>query len=158
MILVRKTDGKAEFEKHLEIRKAVFQLEQGVPESADLDDFDKKRTAESYLAFYNGEAVGAARWRENRAGFKLERICILKEFRGKGIGKAIVRTLMNEVPKNMPPNLASQADVVPFYKQFGFRARGESFWEGGLLHRYMKYYPECDPEHPDYNPKKSKAT
>lgn len=157
MILIRKTDGKAELEKHFEIRKTVFQLEQGVPESADVDEYDKKRTAHAYLAFYNGEPVGAARWRENRAGFKLERICVLKAHRGKGIGKIILRTLMSEIPVNLPPNLASQAEVVPFYEKFGFRARGESFWEAGILHRYMKYYPECDPEHPEYNPKKSKS-
>ena len=150
MIQVRKTEGKTELDKHFEIRKNVFQDEQGISEKDEVDAYDKKRECQTYLAFYNGEAVGAARWRENRAGYKLERICVLKEFRNHGIGKALVRALMKEVPSSMPPNLSAQAEVSAYYEQFGFKARGESFWEAGILHRYMKYYPDLDPETDEY--------
>ncbi|MBI3233503.1 MAG: GNAT family N-acetyltransferase [Bacteroidetes bacterium] len=154
MILVRRTDGKTELEKHYEIRKSVFQEEQGISERDEVDNFDKKRECETYLAFYNGVAVVAGRWRENRAGYKLERICVLKEYRHHGIGKAIVRILMNDVPKSMPPNISAQATVSSYYEQFGFKARGESFWEAGILHRYMKYYPDLDPENTEFKGKK----
>lgn len=153
MILVRKTDGKQELKKHYEIRKIVFQDEQQVLEKDEIDSYDKKRECETYLAYYNGTAVGAARWRENKTGYKLERICVLKEYRKHGIGKAIVRTLLNEIPTSMPANLSSQAEVVKFYENFGFRVKGESFWEANILHKYMKYYPELDPESPKFNKK-----
>lgn len=152
MIIIRETSGKEELEKHFEIRKKVFQEEQGVKSSDDLDLYDKKRECHSYIAFYQGKPVGAARWRENKAGYKLERICVLSEFRGLGIGKALVRYLINNVPQNLPRNLSAQFEMVPFYEKMGFVAKGESFWEAGLLHRFMKYMPEKDPESPVYRP------
>lgn len=152
-MLLRKTKGKTELDQHYAIRKQVFQVEQEVSEKDEVDDHDRKRNCETYLLFHNNEPVGAARWRENRAGYKLERICVLKEFRNLGLGKFLVRSLMNDIPSNMPPNIAAQATVAKFYEQFGFKVKGESFWEAGILHRYMKYYPECDPENAAYKKK-----
>lgn len=142
MVLVRKVDNADELKTHYSIRKAVFQDEQGVQEKDDVDKYDKVKACRYYLAFWNGTAIGAARWRLSKAGHKLERICVLKEYRGKGVGKALVNKLLEDVPKNIQIYLGAQDEAVPFYEQLGFRVKGNAYWEANILHRFMKYKPD----------------
>ncbi len=142
MILIKRVEDGKELEKHYAIRKAVFQDEQGVSEKDEYDKYDKARQCRNYVALWNNEVVGAARWRHSKAGHKLERICVLPEYRGNGIGKALVERLLEDMPKNLQIYLGSQDAVVPFYEQLGFRVKGDAYWEANILHRFMKYKPE----------------
>lgn len=142
MILIRKVQGGKDLAMHCAIRKVVFQDEQGVSEREEYDKYDKSNQCRYYLAFWNEVPVGAARWRKSKAGQKIERICVLPEYRGNGIGKALIAKLLEDIPKNLQIYLGSQDQVVPFYEQLGFRVKGDAYWEANILHRFMKYKPE----------------
>ncbi len=142
MLLIKKVEDGKELEMHYAIRKAVFQVEQGVSDRDEYDKYDKARQCRTYIAYWNSEPVGAARWRQSKVGHKLERICVLPEYRGKGIGKALVAKLLEDMPKNLQIYLGSQDEAVTFYEQLGFRVKGDAYWEANILHRFMKYKPE----------------
>jgi predicted GNAT family N-acyltransferase len=83
-----------------------------------------------------------AEFGETKEGFKLERLAVLKEFRGKGIGAELMEHMMNEVlPTDKKIYLNSQADVIDVYKKFGFRTVGSIFYEAGIEHYKMVYTP-----------------
>ena len=106
------------------------------------DHYDKERKCRYYLAFLDNEPVGAARWREGGSGYKFERMCVLKEYRGKGIGTAILEKMMADIPKNLQLSLGCPNELLPFYEKFGFRTREKPYWESNIMYQSMKYYPD----------------
>jgi predicted GNAT family N-acyltransferase len=130
-----------EFQDYKEIRHSVFVDEQGVPEK---DEFDSHE-AESYhfLAFLNGIPVGTARWRKYEGRFKLERFAVLKKFRGKGIGIALVQHLENDIGSliDLKPGslfMNAQNQVIDFYLGLGYSLVGDEFEECGIKHTTME--------------------
>ncbi|MEQ8358434.1 MAG: GNAT family N-acetyltransferase [Cytophagales bacterium] len=123
----------------LEIRKKVFVDEQKVALEDEVDEFEKE--ARHFLARYNEQAVGAARWRELENYIKLERFAVLKEFRNKKIGSALVESVLKDIEEiiKKPAKLLlhSQLDAIPLYLKFGFEIEGEIFEECGILHKTM---------------------
>ena len=92
-----------------------------------------------FLAVCNDVPCGAARWRETASGFKLERFAVLPDFRGKGVGRELVISVINDLPatrKNIYLN--AQLSAEKFYAQFGFVPVGEQFEEAGIMHQQMK--------------------
>lgn len=85
-------EKEEELESAFEVRKKVFIEEQEVPEEIEMDGKDKE--ALHVLALDNEKAVGTARMRTFNEKAKLERMAILKEYRGKGIGKKMLRFLL----------------------------------------------------------------
>jgi predicted GNAT family N-acyltransferase len=117
------------------IRRAVFVLEQRVPEEIEMDEHDAD--AHHILAFADERPVGTARWRETSQGIKLERFAVLKPFRGQGVGKRLVEYLLHQLPSDQTIYLNAQEPVITFYEQFGFQCRGPRFFEAGIPHRKM---------------------
>lgn len=123
-----------------QIRTNVFVEEQAVAKEIEYDGFDDE--AVHFLLFRNQIPAGTCRIRETKEGFKLERLAVLKEFRGKGIGAELMEHMMNEVlPSDKKIYLNSQADVIDVYKKFGFRIVGSMFFEAGIEHYKMVYTP-----------------
>ena len=96
-----------------------------------------------YIAKINELPIGTARIREEKKGiFKIERMAVLKEYRKKGVGKAIIEEILkhylnlNEVNNLI---LNSQIEAKDFYKQFGFVEVGEEFIEANIIHQKMMY-------------------
>lgn len=88
----------ASLKKAYEIRRTVFIEEQGISEDLEMDGEDS--SALHMLVEKNGLAVGAARIRiitGNQA--KLERMAVLKQLRGTGIGKGIISFFEKRVYK-----------------------------------------------------------
>lgn len=136
-IEVIRVDRDTEYEIMFEIRRVVFQEEQEVPEEIEVAD---DHISHHYLAYYEGIPAGTARWRVTLFGkVKLERFAVLKEFRGKGIGAALVQAILNDIPRNLPVYLNSQIDAVPFYEKLGFQREGETFWEADIEHQRMSW-------------------
>lgn len=121
------------------VRRAVFIVEQRVPESEEWDDDDP--VSVHVLATLNREPVGTGRL--NPAG-KIGRIAVLAGMRDRGIGSAILRLLLREAHHRglREPYLHAQLQAVPFYEKFGFRREGEVFDEAGIPHVRMKHAPE----------------
>jgi predicted GNAT family N-acyltransferase len=117
------------------IRKAVFVIEQSVPEEIEMDDLDA--VAQHVLAFVDGTAVGTGRiTAEGRIG----RMAVLREYRGRGVGRDILLALV-EIGRSYHIDrlcLSAQCHAIPFYERMGFVAQGGVYEEAGIPHRWME--------------------
>lgn len=134
-LLVNKIRNKEELEKAFAIRKTVFVEEQNCPPELE---WEHEEEAVHFLAELSGVPCGACRWRKTDAGYKLERFAVLKEFRGKRIGQALVAAALADLPENAHYiYLHAQLDAVRLYSRFGFITEGEQFEEAGIQHFKM---------------------
>lgn len=129
--------SKEELEEAINIRKIVFIKEQKVPLDIEIDGLDSE--SEHFLAYLDDKPIGCGRVRTNNNYAKLERIAILKEFRGKGFGKELTNFLIDYCKKKNVKRiiLHSQSHVVDFYKKFGFKIAGRPFFEANIEHLEM---------------------
>lgn len=121
----------------LALRRAVFVDEQGVDPTLDADGLDESAT--QFLAWANGIPIGTARLRIVDGLAKAERVAVLEDFRGHGVG----RKLMDVVEATARAQghgtilVHAQLAVVPFYERLGYAASGDAFDEAGIPHRRM---------------------
>lgn len=122
------------------IRKEVFVEEQGVPLEDEFDEHDTLTgQCKHILVYYNQQPVGTGRIRTVDGLGKLERICILKQYRKFGLGKVIIHTL-EEIAKEMglsQVKLHGQTQAEGFYKKLGYTTASDVFMEDGILHILM---------------------
>jgi predicted GNAT family N-acyltransferase len=119
------------------IRRKVFIEEQNVREEGEYDD--DEINAVYFLAFIDGKALGTARYRKTEKGIKIERVAVLKEFRGKGIGSAIFETMLPELKKSgYKIYLHSQLTSCFLYEKYGFVKEGGTFYEEEIAHVLMQ--------------------
>jgi predicted GNAT family N-acyltransferase len=124
------------------IRVAVFQVEQGVDAALEFDGLDNGAT--HFLAYLNDRPVGTLRIRFldpalEPATAKLERLAVLAEARGKGIGKQIMTTAIAYLCEKsiLEIRIHAQEPVKEFYEQLGFVAEGTRFYEANIPHFKM---------------------
>ncbi|MEQ9236231.1 MAG: GNAT family N-acetyltransferase [Coleofasciculus sp. E2-BRE-01] len=120
------------------VRRSVFHIEQGVDPSLDLDGKDE--TADHILAYVENQAVGTVRVRYlDHQTAKIERLAVLSEFRGQGIGKRLMQEALN-IAANKQINtvvIHAQDYVKSLYLKLGFLPEGELFEEAGISHVKM---------------------
>ena len=126
-----------------QIRKEVFVVEQNVPEIAEIDEFEDE--SRHFLASYQGQPVGTARWRFNENGIKLERFAVVKPMRGKKVGDALMNAILDDISQHPQHNgqkiyLHAQLSAVGFYEKFAFQRVGEVFDECDILHSKMEKF------------------
>ena len=122
----------------LGVRKAVFVEEQEVPAELEVDEYEN--TAAHFLCRFEEKPVGAGRIRKKGSYAKFERIAVLKEFRGKHLGQALMRTMEEYAATEFPdhlPAMHAQESAISFYEQIGWKAEGPLFYEAGIPHRLM---------------------
>jgi len=122
-----------------QIRQTVFVEEQGFCE-----EFDQTDDAAAHFVAYGEDdlPVGTCRvfWNSAMAGYVLGRLAVLREFRNKHIGAA----LMGEAEKYAQRAggksliLHAQCQVSGFYRKLGFAEYGEVEDEQGCPHVWMK--------------------
>jgi predicted GNAT family N-acyltransferase len=118
------------------IRHEVFVIGQNCPEELE---WEHEEESTHYLALLDGEPMGTARWRETEKGIKLERFAVLAVARNKGIGSALVQALTQELSSSGKLlYLHAQLEAAPLYAKFGFKPKGENFWEAGIEHVKME--------------------
>lgn len=134
-VTVKKISGPSDLEKVFAIRRKVFVDEQKCP--AELEwEFEDEST--HFMGSVNGVPAGAARWRHTDKGFKLERFAVLKEFRGHGMGKALVQAVLDDLPPDASYiYLNAQLTAIGLYEKFGFVKEGSQFEEAGIQHFKM---------------------
>ena len=117
------------------IRLAVFVQEQGVPAALEMDEMDARSL---HALAFDGEVVMAT-GRLLPDGH-IGRMAVLKQFRGKGVGGAILAKLMEAAKSRGDREVALSAQVhaVPFYEDYGFEVFGEEYDEAGIPHRSMR--------------------
>ncbi|WP_419800988.1 GNAT family N-acetyltransferase [Mucilaginibacter sp.] len=134
-IKVHKTSNQAELEQVFAIRRKVFVDEQNCPPELEWE-FEDEST--HFLAKFDDEPAGAARWRKTVNGYKLERFAVLKKFRGFGIGQALVKAVLADLPVAADyVYLHAQVQAVALYEKFLFEKIGEEFEEAGIKHYKM---------------------
>src|SRR5690348_14640952 len=81
------------------VRKAVFHLEQGIDEAEDFDG--KDNSANQFVAYIGQEPIGTARVIYLDDGTaKVQRVAILKEYRGKDYGLQIMQHIIKYLQTN----------------------------------------------------------
>ena len=134
-IEVKRVSNKEELEHVFAIRREVFVDEQNCPPELE---WEYEEESVHFLGTVNGEPAGASRWRKTDKGYKLERFAVLKEFRGIGMGQALVGTVLKDLPQDASyVYLHAQLDAMPLYAKFGFKKAGDQFEEAGIQHFKM---------------------
>lgn len=117
------------------VREAVFVREQHVPEELEWDGLDQ--VCVHVLARNEaGDPIGTARMQPDG---KIGRMAVLKEWRGRGIGRALLQALVDVASDRgfTRLTLSAQTHAVRFYEKAGFRAIGDLFLDAGIPHRKM---------------------
>ncbi len=137
MTRVRRVVSQKELKRAFSIRLRVFVREQGVPEEVELDQDDRK--AIHFLATVDEKTVGTARLVIANARAKIGRMAVLKSYRGKGVGKALLKRAIELARRRRAKliYLHAQVPVAGFYEKLGFRSAGRVFMEAGIPHRKM---------------------
>ena len=118
------------------IRFTVFVEEQRVPIEIEWDDQDAKSLhALAYSAA--GEAIATGRLLPDG---HIGRMAVLKEWRGKGVGGAILERLIGVARErgDREIELFAQTHALPFYRSYGFAEAGPVFEEAGIPHQAMR--------------------
>lgn len=117
------------------IRFSVFVEEQGVPREIELDEHDP--VCVHAVVFEDGSAVATGRLLPDG---HIGRMAVLKAWRGRGIGAAILNELMKAALKrgHREVALSAQVHALPFYRAHGFVPVGEEYLEAGIPHQAMK--------------------
>lgn len=142
-ITVEKVLTQEQLDIIFDIREKVFVLEQEVDPAEEYDEFENSST--HFLAKIDDAPAGTARWRYTDKGVKLERFAVLKEKRGKGVGQALVKAVVDDIAaqpdtKGKKLYMHAQLDAMPLYAKFGFKQVGELFEECNILHYKMELY------------------
>ena len=137
MIKTALVKSKKDFQQVLAIRVEVFVKEQGFTMAEEIDEIDcSTDKAEYVLAFHDKTAVATGRLRFLGNEAKLERICVLKDFRKFGFGKKIIEAMeLLAYEKNiLKIKLHGQVRVADFYLRLGFSKESDAFMEDGVAH------------------------
>lgn len=129
-----------ELEEAYRIRKVVFVDEQNVPIEEEIDDLESEST--HFLLLNNEDPIGAGRFRTVDGYGKVERICVLKDKRKGGAGKAIMMGI-EEFAKSKgikKLKLNAQTQAIPFYSRLGYEVVSEEFLDAGIPHKTMEKY------------------
>jgi predicted GNAT family N-acyltransferase len=135
------------------VREQVFIVEQAVPPEMEWDELDAK-SRHVIARDRDGRPIGTGRLTPEHA---IGRMAVLAEWRGKGVGKAIVRVLLEQARLLGYPaiELHAQTHALPFYAKLGFEAFGDEFLECAIRHRMMRMpiAPLAAPEVPPLPPR-----
>jgi len=120
------------------IREKVFIEEQKVTSQLEWDGMDEE--AIHFLAFKNEKAIGCARAFVIENYMQLGRMAVLKEYRGEGIGSALLEKAMTTAKLNELSviYISAQCQAIDFYKKFGFEITSDIYLDAEIPHRDMK--------------------
>ncbi|RQG90966.1 GNAT family N-acetyltransferase [Natrarchaeobius chitinivorans] len=139
MVDVRIAETDRERTDAFAVRQDVFVDEQGVDEDVEYDEYDTD--AVHFVAYDDGEPVGAARLRElEDGGGKVERVAVKRAHRNEGIGRALMDVLEREANSRGITSftLHSQTHAADFYRRLGYERHGPEFDEAGIPHVEMR--------------------
>lgn len=134
---VKIVENVKELEDAFSVRRTVFIDEQNVPAEEEIDQYEDE--AVHFVTYLEGSPIAAGRFRVVDGYGKVERICVLKEARKTGSGKAI----MNEIEAYAHNQglhklkLNAQTHAIPFYVGLGYEAVSEEFLDAGIPHKTM---------------------
>lgn len=118
------------------VRRAVFVVEQRVPESLEWDDADAQ-SLHALAIDHRGEPIGCARLLPDG---HIGRVAVLAPWRRRGVGGALLLRLVDVARGRGDKRVILNAQVaaMPFYVRHGFVASGGVFDEAGIAHCVMQ--------------------
>lgn len=120
----------------LQLRQAVFVVEQDCP-YLDLDGRDLE-PGTRHVAMRDGDAVvGCARVVDDVDAWRIGRVALRPDYRGRGLAEALVTTAL-KVCSGRDVVLSAQSPLADWYAGFGFEVDGPEFLEDGIPHLPMR--------------------
>ncbi len=134
---VKVCENEKEIQDAFSVRRTVFIDEQNVPEEEEIDQYEED--AVHFVSYQEGAPVAAGRFRVVDGIGKVERICVLKDARKTGSGKAIMLEIEAYALKNglHKLKLNAQTHAIPFYANLGYEVVSEEFLDAGIPHKTM---------------------
>jgi predicted GNAT family N-acyltransferase len=135
---VRRVRGEREMSAALELRHAVFCVEQGVPENEELDGRDHQGI--HLAAIVEGELLGTCRVLMVGTTAQFSRLAVRPSARRRGIATALLEAAETETRAAGGRRLVLHAQTYAreLYENAGYRPRGRAFWEAGIEHIAME--------------------
>ena len=134
------------------IRRQVFVEEQGIPAKLEWDGEDPNCRHLLARLDADGQAIGTARILPSGQIGRMElpaqptagtgRMAVLANWRGLGVGRALVRAALRECEKlpGRVPFLQAQESACGFYRKLGFSIEGEWYETAGIPHVTMRWH------------------
>ena len=125
----------------VKIRTDVFVIEQGVPPELEVDGFDAPGAPCDHFLIVDGDDnVGTFRCIFEGGAVHVGRLCVKKEHRGEGFGRAALEFIEKIYAARgyEKLTLGAQVTAIPFYEKCGFKVVSDVFLDAGIEHRKME--------------------
>lgn len=134
---IKEAIDKKDLDQVFNIRKTVFVEEQGVPLDNELDEYED--ISNHILVYYENKPVATGRLRIVDNIGKLERICVIIDYRKYGLGKLVVEGLEKLAREKgiKKTKLHAQVQAKGFYEKVGYIQVSEEFMEENIRHIAM---------------------
>ncbi|MGG0177176.1 GNAT family N-acetyltransferase [Gottfriedia acidiceleris] len=127
-----------EIKDALKVRVEVFVEEQQISRDLEFDGLDEECI--HFVSYDREQPIAAGRLRLIESTGKVQRICVLNDYRGKKIGNEIMY-LIHKTAKEKGLDqliLHAQESAIPFYEKLGYKISSEIFFEADIPHAEMK--------------------
>ena len=134
---IKRIKNKDELQDAFDIRLKVFVEEQGVPRENELDEYED--LSEHLVLYEDNRPVATGRFRVVHGDAKLQRICVLKEYRKLGLGKTVIESLESIAREKgcKTAILGAQIQAKEFYEKLGYTQSSDLFMDEGIPHVEM---------------------
>ncbi len=132
---IREANWESDQSAIISIRETVFINEQGVFRAEEFDGLDPE-CVQLLAEDLDQNAIGTARLAGQG---KIGRMAVLPAWRGRGVGAALLRTLI-QAARDLgiaQVLLDAQVRAIGFYETLGFEAKGPEFMDARIPHRKM---------------------
>jgi len=142
MLEFKIVNTEEELKSALKIRRDVFINEMSVPESIEIDDYDKLNSqCKHILVLLENKPVGTARCNLiSETELKIQRFCFLPEYRKSGFGKLLIEFIEREFSDKGFNYffLEAKFSVHEFYEKCGYKKVSDVFIEANVPHIKME--------------------
>ena len=118
------------------LRQEVFVVEQECP-YPDLDGRDLEEGTRHVLLRDGDELMGYARVLDDGDVWRIGRVALTRQARGRGLADALLETALQICP-DRPVVMDAQTPLRGWYERFGFEVSGEEFLDDGIPHLPMR--------------------
>lgn len=147
-ILITKDTMSEIYLDAMRIRQKVFVQEQGVPANLEIDENEAYSV---HFVLYTETETPVATVRLlplDDHTFKLQRMAVLKDYRGKDFGVKIIKEAETFARQQgfKTIELGAQLSAEKFYQKLGYSPYGAIFQDAGIDHIHMKKELDSSPE------------